>query len=302
VVCAHGTTTREKRGEQTERSVSADPHVNVSACTLSGSFTIRGWDRNEVRVRSDGTDIELTRIDQTKSDRASEIKVNAKTSRTNARGSCLMFGGLEMDVPRGANIRLQTTSGDISVTDVARANVITTSGSIDLTKMREETNATVIGGDISVRDSTGLFNLHATGGSIDARHLGPVAPSDTLTAGTVSGEVTLSQVTHQRVRVNSVNGEVMYAGELLRNGSYSFSSLSGEIRLSIPASSSFRLVTSVGESVKFNSDFNLNYTQNENVTGRGNRSEPRTVNATVGTGESLIRVSLMSGSLRISKQ
>jgi DUF4097 and DUF4098 domain-containing protein YvlB len=297
---AHGAT-REKRGAQVERSMPADRRVIVSACTLSGGFTVRGWDRNEVRVRSDGADIELTRTDQTRSEEATELKVTAKTSRPNARSTCLMFGGLEIDVPRGANVRLQTTSGDISLTDVARATVVTTSGNIDLTRMREETTATVIGGDISVRDSTGLFNLHATGGSIDARHLVPLAASDTVSVSTVSGEVNLNQVTHQRVNVNSVSGEVTYSGELLRNGSYSFQNLSGEIRLSIPASSSFRLVTNVGETVKINSDFNLNYPQNQNI-GRGNRREPRRVNATVGTGESLIRVSLLTGSLRLSKQ
>lgn len=298
-VFAHGAT-REKRGGQVERSMPADRRVIVSACTLSGGFTVRGWDRNEVRVRSDGADIELIRTDQTRSEQATELKVTAKTGRPNARGSCLMFGGLELDVPRGANVKLQTTSGDIALTDVARATVVTTSGSIDLTKMREETTATVIGGDISVRDSTGLFNLHATGGSIDARHLVPLAASDTVSASTVSGEVNLNQVTHQRVNVNSVSGEVTYSGELVRNGSYSFQNLSGEIRLSIPASSSFRLVTNVGETVKISSDFNLNYTQNQNI-GPGNRREPRRVNATVGTGESLIRVSLLTGSLRISK-
>ena len=121
-----------------------------------------------------------------------------------------------------------------------------------------------------------------------------------LDRSTVSGEVNLNQVTHQRVNVNSVSGQVTYSGELLRNGSYSFQNLSGEIRLSIPASSSFRLVTNVGETVKINSDFNLNYTQNQNI-GPGNRREPRRVNATVGTGEALIRVSLLTGSLRISK-
>src|SRR6185436_13956277 len=110
-----------------------------------------------------------------------------------------------------------------------------TSGSIILTRMREETDAAVIGGDISVRDSIGSFKLHSTGGNIDARDLAPVAASDSLTASTVSGEVTLTHVQHQRVSANSVSGEVTYSGELLRNGNFSFQSLSGEVRLLLPA-------------------------------------------------------------------
>jgi len=294
---------RHRRNQQVERTAAADPRVIVSACTLSGSFTVRSWNRKEVRVRiSDGVDIELTRIDQTKSEQATELKVTSKGRRSTSGAACLMFGDMEMDVPRGANVKLQTTSGDISVTELARANVITTSGSITLTKMKEETSATVIGGDISVRDSTGSFKLHSTGGGIDARGLTPVAANDFLTASTVSGEVTLTDVQHQRVSVNSVSGEVIYSGELLRNGSYSFQNLSGEVRLLLPASASFRLLASVGGSVNISSDFDLKYTENQNVTGIGNRSGPRRVAATVGSGEASIRVSLLTGSLRISKQ
>ena len=292
---------RNKRNQQVERMAAADPRVIVSACTLSGSFTVRGWNRNEVRVRvSDGIEIELTRIDQTKSERATELRVTSKSHRSNR--SCLMFGDIEMDVPQGANVKLQTTSGDISVAEVARVNVTTTSGDIKLAKMQEDTSATVIGGDIFVRDSTGSFNLHSTGGSIDAREVAPVAASDSVTASTVSGEVTLTHVQHQSVSAKSVSGEVTYSGALIRNGSYNFENLSGEVRVLLPASSSFRLLASVGESVKITSDFDLKYNENQNVIPPGNRSTPRHTSATVGSGASLIRVSLLTGSLRISKQ
>ena len=292
---------RNKRPQQVERTAAADPRVTVSACTLSGSFTVRGWDRKEVRVRiNDGVDVELTRIDETKSEQATELKVTSKGRRANTGAACLMFGDMEIDVPRGANVKLKTTSGNISVTEVARANLVTTSGGIRLAKMREETIATVIGGDLTVGDSTGSFRLHSTGGSIDARDLTPVAATDALTASTVGGEVTLTHVQHQRVSVNSVSGEVMYSGELLRNGNYSFQSLSGEVRLLLPARSSFRLHGSVGESVKITSDFDLN-TQNQDLIPPGNRG-PRRVDATIRSGEASIRVSLLTGSLRITKQ
>jgi Putative adhesin len=304
IAVAHGSVgDRGKRSQQVERTAAADPRVVVFACTLSGSFTVRSWNRNEVRVRiSDGVDLELTRIDQTKSEQATELRVTVKGRRPATRASCLMFGDMEIDVPRGAGVKLQTTSGDINVTDVARANVTTTSGRITLTKMREETSASVISGDLSVRDSTGSFKLHSIGGTVDARDLAPVAASDTLSASTVSGEVTFNHVQHQRVSVNSVSGEATYSGELLANGSYNFQSLSGEVRLSVPAGSSFRLMANVGESVKINSDFDLKYTENRDVIPPGNRSGPRRVSATFGAGEALIKVSMLSGSLRISKQ
>ena len=304
VVFAYGPAgDRNQRTQQVERTAAADPRVIVSACTLSGSFTVRGWDRKEVRVRiGDGVEIDLTRIDQTKSEPATELRVTSKGRHPSSGAGCLMFGDMEMDVPRGANVKLQTTSGDISVTEVARVNVSTTSGTITLVKMQEETNATVIGGDISVRDSTGSFTLHSTGGSIDARDLARAAASDSLTASTLSGEVKLSHIQHQRVSVKSLSGEVSYSGALLPNGSYDFRSLSGEVHLSLPAASSFRLLASLGGSVKINSDFNLKYLENQDKVSPGNHREPRSVSATVGSGEASVQVSLFTGSLRISKQ
>jgi DUF4097 and DUF4098 domain-containing protein YvlB len=254
-----------------------------------------------VRI-TDGVEIELKRIDQTKSEKATELKVTSKGRRSPNGASCLMVGDVEIDVPRGANVKLQTTSGDISVTDLARANITTTSGDITLTKMQEETSANVIGGDIAVRNSTGSFDLHSTGGSIDARDLAPVAASDLLTASTMSGEVTLNHIQHQRVRAKSLSGELTYSGALLPNGSYSFENLSGEVRLAIPANSSFRLVASVGESVKISSAFDLKYTENQNMISPSLRGNPRRIVAAVAGGETMIRVSLLTGSLRISKQ
>src|SRR5258708_19779830 len=39
-------------GPMIERVVAADPSVSVSACVVSGDIKVHGWDRNEVRARS----------------------------------------------------------------------------------------------------------------------------------------------------------------------------------------------------------------------------------------------------------
>ena len=101
--------------------MAAHPQVVVSACVLSGDLTVRGWDRNEVRARiSDGVQIELARVDQTKSSTPTELKPIAKGRRPGTGSGCLPLGDIELDVPRGANLKLQTSNGEISVTEVAR--------------------------------------------------------------------------------------------------------------------------------------------------------------------------------------
>src|SRR2546426_11825739 len=46
----------KKRGPKVERTIAADPGVSISACLMSGSITVHGWDRNEVRARSTEAD------------------------------------------------------------------------------------------------------------------------------------------------------------------------------------------------------------------------------------------------------
>src|ERR1051325_9225098 len=89
---------RSQQNRGVERTVSVDSRVSVSACTLSGSFTVRSWDRSEVRARaSNGADIELTRVDQTRSGPATELKRTANSRHPPARSSCLMLGDVEID-------------------------------------------------------------------------------------------------------------------------------------------------------------------------------------------------------------
>src|SRR5262245_8744956 len=135
---ARGTNSdRHRNNQQVERTAAADPRVTVSACVVSGSMTVRGWDRNEVRARiSDGTQFELTRIDQTKSQLATELKLTLKGNHSVRKGSqCLPLGELELDVPRGASLDVQTSSGVIRATDVARVNATSNAGSIVLAKV-----------------------------------------------------------------------------------------------------------------------------------------------------------------------
>jgi hypothetical protein len=304
LVFAHGTARdRGKRGQQVERTAAASPQVIVSACTLSGSFTVRGWDRNEVRVRvSDGVEFELTRIDANQSQPASELKLTTKGRRATSGPSCLMSADVEMDVPRAGGVKLQTTSGEVTVTEIGSVKASSTSGRITITRMHGETNANTVGGDLSVRDSSGSFKLHSTSGEIDARELRPAASTDNISVSSVSGEVVLTQVKHQRVDVNSVSGETTYAGALVSGGRYDFQNLSGEVRLLIPAASSFRLTGTVGENVRISSDFELNYGDKQHVTGVGNPGVPRRLSATIGSGDAAVRVTSLTGTLQIKKQ
>ena len=290
---------RKESHQQVERTVAADPRVVVDACLVSGNVTVHGWDRSEVHARvSDGVQIELTRTDRTRSQVASELKLTLGESRRARNSACLPYGNLELDVPRGAAIKLQTTSGDVRVTDVAQVSGTSQAGRITITKVHGEVNVSTIGGEISDDNSTGSFKLHAVGGSIDARDLAPAGGGDVLEAGTVGGDVTINRVAHQRVRVNTISGELDYAGALSRGGRYSFQSISGRLRLLLPAGSSFRLSGSIGAG----GDFSNAFAPKNNHADDSQPGAMRHLDDIVGTGDATINLSFFSGSIQIKKQ
>jgi hypothetical protein len=288
---------RNRTRQQVERSVAADARVVVSACLVSGNVTVRGWERNEVHARvSDGVQIEITRTDQTAGQVARELKLMLGQTRRGRNSECLPYGDIELDVPRGATLKLEATSGDVRITDVAQVSSASQGGNITLTRMHGEVNVSTIGGQISVSNSTGSFKLHGVGGSIDARDLAPASSADVLEAGTVGGDVSLNRVTHQRVRVNSVSGEMDYSGALVRGGQYSFQSMSGELSLSLPANSSFRLSGTIGAGGDFSNAF---VKDNHAVSPPGSM---RRLDDVVGSGDATIHISFFSGTVQIRKQ
>src|SRR5436189_1100344 len=249
---------RHKNNQQVERSAPADPRVVLTVCVISGTVIVQGWDRNEVRARiSDGVPIQLTRVGPSTSRPASELRLTSGEANSRPHGSCLPLGDIQLDVPRGAALKLKTNSGEIRVADVAGVDANSQAGSITLTKVHGEVNANTIAGEISVRDSTGSFRLHAVGGPIEARDLAPATAGDAVDAVTVGGDITLERVQHQDIEAKTVSGDASFAGKLACGGHYHFQSISGGLRLSLPADSSFRLTGTLGQAGDLKSDFNL---------------------------------------------
>src|SRR5258708_5167708 len=97
-------------GPSVERVVAADPTVVISVCLVSGDIKVHGWDRNEVRARSNDVDaIEFRRsAGARESDPAKEITVLLSAMPRHRSGPCFADADIVLDVPRRAIVRLQT--------------------------------------------------------------------------------------------------------------------------------------------------------------------------------------------------
>ena len=254
-------------GEKIERSIAVSPQLTVTLCVSSGKLTVRGWDKNELRVRSTGAgQIELRRLDKTKDATVPAARIDVMVldspSRIGARAAivdCQALADVEMEVPVGATVQVQTRDGDINITGVAGAYAGSQNGSIEITRATKVVEAGSIGGSITLRDSSGRVILSSAGGIVEVLNVKASSLDDTFEVGTVSGDIQLQHVSNPKVMAKTVNGTVTMTGPLARSGHYSFTNMTGDVILAMPHDASFQLNAKVSEKRDIVSDFQLKY-------------------------------------------
>lgn len=251
-------------GQKIERSIATLPTVAVTLCVDSGDITVRGWDKNEVLARSSEVGrIELKRpVAGMQSGAATKVLVwlADKHEEKEEKGGCHAFGNIELMVPHGASIYLQTGDGTIDVGDVASVFARSETGDISIQKATHSVEAVSFSGEISVENSTGRMAMKSVSGVLSAANLRPNDQSDCFEASTISGDIQLDEVDHQQVSVKSANGKIDLSGPLAPQGRYTFNTTSSDVTLSLPTNASFRLNARVARDRDITSDFPLNIT------------------------------------------
>jgi DUF4097 and DUF4098 domain-containing protein YvlB len=263
--CANSTSAavdgkRKNDGDKkVEQTITVEPNVIVTLCLASGSITVHGWDRNEVQARSsDAEAINFRRASVSTTGPASRIEVMISDPSDGPEGrteSCGAFSDVELNVPRGAIVQLQTRDGDVSISDVMEARVETQNGDIDLHGISRLVEARCLSGDINLSDSSGRVQLGSVSGSVEATRVRSNTAGDDFEAGTVSGDVVLDEVSHAQVHAKSVSGSVIMTGALAHGGRYDFKTMSGDVTLYMPADSSFKVNAKVAHGGEIISDF-----------------------------------------------
>ena len=121
---AHDDKSDTKPDQKVERSLAVDAEATVTLCVASGTLQVRGWDKNEIRVRSlDATQIDFRRIDKVKDTSRPPSRVDVmvlnKGTGFNPKFDCQAIADVEMEVPAGATVQVQTRDGDIIIAGVA---------------------------------------------------------------------------------------------------------------------------------------------------------------------------------------
>jgi DUF4097 and DUF4098 domain-containing protein YvlB len=223
---------------------------------------------------------------------------NSEDEDLNA-GDCHASGDVELDVPRGATLILTVRNGDADVEGVAVARIESLSGDTDVRRITKSIEVKSISGSIFLFDSSGRARLRTFSGDLEVRNARALEANDSLTANTTSGSVHLENVTHARIEAGAVSGDVDMTGVLTRGGSYNFKTHSGDVTVTLPADSSFKLNARVISGGDISNAFLLKGQTNAPLFD--DIKEVRLVGI-VGTGDAELILSSFNGMLQLRKK
>jgi hypothetical protein len=287
-------------GTTTERSIAVDQKVSLVLCVTQGNVRVNGWKRNEVRAFvSDGSKFGFRVLEKSmKGD--SPVLVSLVGLRETPHGAvttsdCIAGDEIELDVPENAAVTFKGRQADIAVDSVRKVLVNNVGGDISIRNVSQGVRATTFQGDVTVENSEGGMTLESSSGNIVVYGVEPAEVGDAFKAKTNSGTISLEKVGYRLADVNSLSGTVLYSGQLLSGGSFSFSTTNGSIKLLLPQDSSCRVTATYGYG-NFDSALQMKTLTEDNHPG-----SVKTVNGVIGGGDAYLRLTTNSGSIQIRK-
>jgi DUF4097 and DUF4098 domain-containing protein YvlB len=200
----------------------ATPSVDIS--NVQGRVSVSAWDQPVVKVtgtiENDKTEFEFSgdagRV---------VIKVRPESSKTDRHDDAL----LDIKVPAGASLDVNTVSADIQVEGVRGAQQLeSVSGDVTATAFDEEVEVQTISGDAAVNGSGGKARVETESVSGDVKVRGV---SGELQAKSVSGDLELELGTMTRLQMETVSGNVRADAILASDGRVEAESVSGNVRI-----------------------------------------------------------------------
>ena len=275
-------------GQAVDRTVAADKDATIEIENVAGSLRITGWDRNEIKITGTlGDDVEELRLDGQRD----RFEIDVEIPEGRSFGKRDIDSDLEIWVPTGSGLDVETVSAPITVTEVASwLKLSSVSGNIDASGMITEAELETVSGSIQLNGSNTVADVESVSGTIDLQGLGRA-----VDASTVSGTITARGAELNRASFETVAGGIEFEGSIAKSGRFEASCHSGNVVLALPASTSavFNVSTFSGN---IDSEFG-------GTVERTSRYAPsRRSEFSTGAGEGRVSIETFSGNVILKRQ
>jgi DUF4097 and DUF4098 domain-containing protein YvlB len=263
---------------------SASPDAEVSIEIFAGSVTVTAWDESRVSVEGTiGDDVESLEVDG----EGDEIEISVEIPE-HSKGDLDLSAKLEIMVPRGVQLEVESLSADVTVTGVsAEVEVEVVSGDVTVEGPVAMVELEVVSGDIRVANP-GSVEIEAVSGDVTVQGM---SGSGSIEA--VSGDIKLDG-TLGDTEIEAVSGDIRFHGGFAAGAEVSISSVNGDVGLKLPGDVSARFEVST-----FNGDIKSDF------GGTPERTDPNEpgmkLDATAGGGDASVDIETFSGDVRIQR-
>jgi DUF4097 and DUF4098 domain-containing protein YvlB len=263
---------------------SASPDGSVEIENAAGSIRVLGWSRPEVTVTGTlGAGAEG--LDLSGGSKRTRIEVEAEGNPHR------VISDLEIHVPTGSRVEINSFSANISVSDVTGAvTAETVSGSISVSGPAREVSAHTVQGAIDIDGAIPSLQIEAVNGSVTVK-----GARGAVEANTVNGRLSVAGSAFDRVELEAVSGPIFFDGSLRGDADLSAQSVSGTVELALPASVSAEVSLST-----FSGDVQSDFGQVASPRGRHGRHAESEF--TLGGGDARISVETLSGTITLRRK
>lgn len=269
-----------ERGE--EKQVAAGPEGQVRITNTSGSIRVIGWDRAQVDVKAElGGGVERLDVIEEKGGTRIEVVLPSFSIRDGS-------ADLVVHIPMHSQLEVTGVSAEIKVTEVSGLTRLkSVSGDVMASLASTEVEMQSVSGDVALNGggASGNAQIKSVSGDVSIK-----AFAGSLDAASVSGDV-IANMDHLRdVHLRSTSGDVLARGSLDAGARIEAESVSGDVKLELPASGGF-----VSDIETFSGDIGGCFSKQ--VTRASEHGPGKRLYVTEGKGDARIRVKSFSGDI-----
>ena len=227
--------------QRTDTTFAAAGATELRVENMNGSVTVRGWSRNQVRVRATHGGRDYIEIRHS----SDVIDIEAE-SRRGAPGNV----HFEIDVPAALAVEIEGVYNHTTVHGMAGDVVVeTVDGNIEVRGGRGRIELESVQGSVTVDGAEGEIAVSSVNNGVRITD-----SSGPIEAETVNGPIALTRITSRRVQATTVNGSVTYQGSITNGGRYHLGAHNGDVQLSVPSSTSADITVST-----YNGEFEVEF-------------------------------------------
>ena len=270
-------------GEDVDLSKSADSAGLIKIKNIRGDITISGWDKDEISIEGELDDLAEKLIFEVDGKRSVIEVVMPRRNINWGDGS-----DLEIKLPKNSRVDFVGVSTDVEVTNVLGGlRIKSVSGDVETENITGQLMISSVSGEIKIDESEGSLHASTVSGNLDIlRHIGG------LELESMSGDIEVNTLENDKLRIQSVSGEIDVTCDIKEGAYAELQSISGEIEL--------ELVGNVG--AKFNLDAGISGDIDNNLSNK-KASESmigsKTLDMMTGDGSATVVIRTVSADIKV---